>query len=72
MFQLELEHSVTLHLRARNVGGKFSNPQAKEFAAQGLMRAMSRYYAIRSGLVKAGDNLDWIQASHPTHAHTDM
>jgi hypothetical protein len=58
-----MEHSVTLHLRARNVGGKFRDPKVKEFAAQCLMRALSRYYAIHSGFIKAGDNLDWIQAS---------
>jgi len=54
---------VTLHLRTGKVGGKYENGRTREFVAQGLMRAVSRYYAIHSGLVKRGDNLDYVQVS---------
>lgn len=59
--QLELSHTVSLHLRAERIGSGFQTPAGSEAAAQAVLRALSRIYAICTGSFKSGDNLAWLQ-----------
>lgn len=60
MPQLEHNHTVSLHLRASRIG-TFETPEGQEMAAQAVLRAVSRFYALQMGTVKAHDSLAWLQ-----------